>query len=44
MHGPNVLYPELPQRHLANRQIHTLPFHPAAKRTTRYFILSPQGF
>src|SRR5215213_4059008 len=28
VHGPDVLYPEAPQRHLTNRQIHTLPFHP----------------
>jgi hypothetical protein len=28
VYGPDVLYPEASQRHLANRQIHSSPFHP----------------
>src|SRR5215211_6616659 len=28
VHGPDVLYPEAFQRHLANRQIHNSPFRP----------------
>src|SRR5215212_5137503 len=48
VHGPDVLYPEAFQRHLANRQIHSISLSPnqtrRAERTVRVTFLSPQGF
>ena len=33
VYGPDILHPEVSQRHLANRQIHSSPFHPVEPDT-----------